>query len=439
MTTSEAPVSPLVVASGIDFRPLTWTIDEMPLELSDQAAQNLGKGNPARLTGFARWLNRPAVEQGAMFVGVGTLIVGILVAGMGGAALSEGERSAGRALLVVGVVLLLVSIVLMVLAARHGKRVRELGLADPAELRLEALRISNPDVPITHYLNRADARHLRGGEYRLDEGDRDVWIGHQYVVGEGEGSFEFGVYCYEEKDRDKDGNVTWHTFTVPYLYVPLTTALRAQGVHHFEVSRKDLLSGGDVSLASSFDLANAVKLRGQKSEEARLFVARALAPDVQELMRTYVWSLDLDLRFSPRGVFFRAPAAWKALGDGFRHRRSAEGFVTALMRSLHLVHEIFEQIDPAYKLDRATQTEVHRRAGLDQDVARTGALARFFWGPKGTAVALLGAALYVGGFIGDALIEQEIGGGWGRVFLLGLVPGVAWAFFRVRMRRPAAA
>lgn len=142
----------------------------------------------------------------------------------------------------------------------------------------------------------------------------------------------------------------------------LTT--RARSGVWFRVAPRSLFKrSGDVSLSAAFGREYVVDVPGH-GPEAGLAVTRALAPDVQELLVRYGDADRLDLTFTSAGVLARC-AELRAVLSEAGHHDSEEGrrFVAALFRCLHVVHEVFEQLDPAYKLD-ATKAAVLRRVGL---------------------------------------------------------------------------
>lgn len=350
MATGLTGASPFAGITSLDLRPLVHTIDEIPAELSERAATDLGLKNPAHLRGLDRFFYHPRSVYVAGAGGTADIIGG-------GAAYESGNWLLGVPVVAVGTGLV---------GTWGWFKHRTKGYAKMEELRNQALLVSNPGIEIS-LESRADARPLQQ-EFRLNDGDRNIWISQRHRIRGGErvhGDLEFAAYHYETKHTDSKGRTSYSTQTVPYVFVPMPPDLRARGLQPFRLARRGLLSRGDMSLSGPFDRELAVHL-WHETDAARLFVTRVLAPDVQELLLRYCGQQEIDLRFTAQGVLVIAPAFKNVLTEkGHHDAREGSAFVQTLFRSLHLVHEMFEQVDPAYKLERAEQNAILQQAGLE--------------------------------------------------------------------------
>ncbi len=350
LTTQVSGASPLTEASRLDLRPFLHSLDAIPVELTDAAAAALGKPNPVHLGRVDRFFYGRLGQL--PFVGT------VAVSGLGGVQAYGGSHDVGLPLLAAGVV---------GMTATGWKRTKARRCASMPELRAQAFAIVNPGATMAEQ-DRADARALQRIA-DLPVGDRDIWISDQLRIHGGAAAdvdLELGTYCYEDRSTDSKGDTSYSTQTISYLFVPLPRDIQARGGAPFRVGPKGFFRRrGDVSLSAAFDREYVIDTV-KSDPNADLFITRVLAPDVQELILRYGAHQRVDLTFTGHGVLVRSQELGTVLGkDGHHHSVEGAVLVHALFRHLHVVHEVFEQIEPAYKLDRQTKAAVLTAAGLD--------------------------------------------------------------------------
>lgn len=349
LTTQASGASPLTEAGRLDLRPFLHSLDAIPVELTDAAAAALGKPNPVHLGRVDRFFYGRLGQL--PFVGTAG------VSGLGGVQAYGGSYDVGLPVLAAGVA---------GMAGTGWRRTRARRCASMPELRAQAFAIANPGATMAEQ-DRADARPLQSIA-DLPVGDRDTWIRDQLRVHGGTAAdvdLELGTYCYEDRSTDSKGNTSYSTQTISYLFVPLPRDIQARGGAPFRVGPKGFFRRrGDVSLSAAFDREYVVETT-ESDPHAALFVTRVLAPDVQELILRYGAHQRIDLTFTGHGVLVRSDQLGAVL-DKDGHHDTADGavFVDALFRFLHIVHEVFEQIEPSYKLDREAKNAVLHEAGL---------------------------------------------------------------------------
>ena len=349
MQTEVAHASPLAELARLDLAPLLSGLEDLPPAVTDAACRQLGKLNPVGLRGLDRFFHRPSHR--AQGYGLGAF------AGVGGG------FGAFNDLLVVAATGFGVAATSLLTTLVYARRLA--GYATNAEVRGAALVAANPGLAFQQ-TERASAGPLQDA-FGLNRGDRSIWIRDQLRVHGGTAAsvdFEAGVYCYEERHTDSKGRSSYSTEELPYVFLPLPADVRSQIVTGFKVARDGLFSRTDVSLSAAFDREYAVSV-GSSGPEASMFITRALAPDVQELILRYGAVEPVHLIVNRAGVLVRSDAFESALEedghhDSFEGRRFAHG----LMRSVHLLHEIYEQLDPAYKTEGAAKAALLRQVGL---------------------------------------------------------------------------
>ena len=349
MQSEVAHASPLVELARLDLDAFLLSLDDLPRPMTDAASAQLGKLNPVALRGLDRFFHRPSHRAGGYGVGA--------FAGLGGGWGAFNDLvTVGAAGLGVGVTSLLTTFV-------YGRRVS--GYASNAELRGTALVAANPGLSFQQ-AGRAEAGPLRL-EFGLPKGDRSTWIRDQLQVRGGGAAavdFEAGVYCYETRHTDSKGRSSYSTSQVAYLFLPLPADVQGKVVAGFRVSRDWLFGKTDVSLSAAFDREYEVSV-GAGGPEAALFVTRVLAPDVQELVLRYDAVEPISLTLTPAGVLARAGSfAAPLTEDGYHDSFEGRRFALGLFRCAHLVHEMFEQLNPAYKSDSEAKMAVLQRIGL---------------------------------------------------------------------------
>jgi hypothetical protein len=349
MQSEVAHASPLLELARLHLDPLLLGMDDLPRPMTDAASAQLGKLNPVTLRGLDRFFHRPSHRTGGYGVGA--------FAGLGGGwGAFNDVVTVGAAGLGVGITSLLTTFV-------YGRRVA--GYAQNDELRGAALVAANPGLSFQE-AERSEAGPLRAA-YALPKGDRSTWIRDQLQLRGGTAAhidFEAGVYCYESRHTDSKGRSSYSTHEVPYLFLPLPADVRGKVVTGFRVSRDRLFGKTDVSLSAAFDRAYEVSI-ATAGPEASLFVTRVLAPDVQELILRYDAIEPVSLVVTAAGVLARAGSFAAALEeDGYHDSVEGHRFAMGLFRNAHLVHEMFEQLDPSYKAERESKAAVLRQVGL---------------------------------------------------------------------------
>lgn len=349
MQTSVSGASPLAEVARLDLRPMVHRLAEMPAELIAAAAQHLGKKDPLHLTGLekvfygrARW---PVLLVGSLALVLGTFLA------------FGGQLAVGVPLALLGLVWAGVSVYYLRRAGQY---------AAMAPLRATALELANPGLRVEQR-KRAEAGALREIA-KLPRGDRHIWISDQLRLRGGTAAsvdIELGIYCYEDRSTDKDGKTTYSTRTLPYCFLPLPRDIQARGGAWFRIAPKGFFRRrSEVSLSAAFDREYVIDTVDH-DPDAALFVTRLVAPDVQELLLRYGKLDQLDLTFTGSGLLVRSTAFRSVLSENGHHdTREGQVFVQALFRAVHVVHEMFEQADPAYKLDSATKAPLLQRAGL---------------------------------------------------------------------------
>jgi hypothetical protein len=349
MQSEVAHASPLLELARLHLDPLLLGLDDLPRPMTDAASAQLGKLNPVTLRGLDRFFHRPSHRAGAYGVGA--------FAGLGGG------WGAFNDLVAVGATGIGVGVTSLLTTFIFGRRVS--GYAANDELRGAALVAANPGLAFQE-AERADAGSLRAA-HGLPKGDRSTWIRDQLQVRGGTAAavdFEAGVYCYESRHTDSKGRTSYSTHELPYLFLPLPADVRSKVVTGFRVSRDRLFGKTDVSLSAAFDREYEVSVPSV-SPEASLFVTRVLAPDVQELILRYDAIEPVSLVVTQAGVLARAGSFSAALKeDGYHDSLEGRRFALGLFRNAHLVHEMFEQLDPSYKAERESKAAVLRQVGL---------------------------------------------------------------------------
>lgn len=340
MTTAVTGASPLVEATHLDLRPLIHHYEELPPDLLDAAAARLGKKNPARHTRLGRFFYNPNSDWLIMLLWLPCVLtfpvmffapkVGLPVTG-----------------------LLLAGIVTLIVLRVRGVR----GVAKLDELRAVAVELANPGTTVARVPHGDGTALQEIGQ--LPTGTRGFHTRDVLRLRGGSRAaldLELGVYVYKRRGEKRTISIE-----VPYLFVPLPPDLQARGGSWFRVVNRGLGERSDVGLSGPFDRVFAVQTTGDPA--AALFVTQVLAPDVQELL---LRGGPVDLVFSGYGVLVRLPASYAALAkDGRYDTHAGMVLVAGVHRLLHVVHEIYEQLDPARKLERSEKQAALAHLGLD--------------------------------------------------------------------------
>lgn len=341
--------SPLARITTVDLSVIHADLDDMDVDLVQQACDRLGKPHPDEATGLAR-INGTAW----MFVPVALFFLGFI----GGFKQFDG----GNAVVgVLGLVLAAGCVGVMIWAQKLAKEFAQL-----EEIRSEVLALGNEGAA-TEYVEKANGEAMWQLADLPDGNTRkQPWLEDRLRITHTDGlALERGSYCYQMKSSDSDGGSSTRTVKLMYLFVPLPPDIRERVSHWFFIAKR---GDRDVSLSSAFDDEFRVDTIDD-DDEAALFVTRVLAPDVQELILRYEVDKRHGIRFTTEGVFLFFPGtavAKKALKN-MMSRGSKHDVITPdqwLSQSLHLVHEMFEQINPAYKLDRAEKANLLESVGL---------------------------------------------------------------------------
>lgn len=355
--------SPLVEVARLDLDPLVRDLRELPRELTDRAAALHGLKNPLDVQGSARLFSANA-KRLAPLLGIVLLLVWLVAA--------RGSLLAG-----LGFQLLIVGTIAGTIVWKLLKRSALRPYATPAQIRAAALHLTNPGLaPSVHDIDTTTslpsqpdaATAYLASAFQLHR-TRRTWRDSCLRINGGTLArldLELGLYCYRTSGENAS------TVKLPYLFVAMPPGLAAGSVPQFRICPAGARRGGsgratdpygDLGLSAAFDRAWTVEPLGGVPV-SRLDVTRVLAPDVQELVMRYGAGTDLVLTVSPAGFLLRSSQLRAVELNGGWDTAEGQAVLGAVLRCLHLVHEMLEQLDPAYKLDRSTRQAVLGRLGL---------------------------------------------------------------------------